>query len=42
MFEIGGVPEDVAKEALRLAQRKLPIKTKIVAKEDLETVNGGE
>ena len=30
MFEIDGVPEDVAKEALRLAQHKLPIKTKIV------------
>jgi large subunit ribosomal protein L16 len=31
MFEIGGgLPDDVAKEALRLAQYKLPIKTKIV------------
>ena len=42
MFEIGGVSEDVAREALRLAQHKLPIKTKIVAKEDLDNVNGGE
>ena len=42
MFEIGGVSAEVAQEALRLAQHKLPIKTKIVAKEDLESVNGGE
>ena len=42
MFEIGGVSEEVAREALRLAQHKLPIKTKIVAKADLETENGGE
>ena len=42
MFEIGGVSEEVAREALRLAQHKLPIKTKIVAKEDLDNVNGGE
>ena len=34
MFEIDGVTEDVAKEALRLAQHKLPIKTKIVSRED--------
>ncbi|MDR2513984.1 MAG: 50S ribosomal protein L16 [Christensenellaceae bacterium] len=33
LFEIAGVPEDVAKEALRLASHKLPIKTKILAKE---------
>jgi large subunit ribosomal protein L16 len=32
MFEIAGVPEDVAKEALRLASYKLPIKTKFVKK----------
>lgn len=42
MFEIGGVSEDVAREALRLAQHKLPIKTKIVRREDPETENGGE
>ena len=36
MFEIAGVPEDVAREALRLAQHKLPIKTKIVIAEDAE------
>ena len=33
MFEIGGVSEEVAREALRLAQHKLPIKTKIITKE---------
>ena len=41
MFEIAGVPEEIAREALRLASHKLPIKTKIVAKE-AETENGGE
>jgi large subunit ribosomal protein L16 len=41
MFEIGGgLPEDVAKSALRLAQYKLPIKTKIVGR--LERVGGEE
>ena len=30
MFEIDGVPDDVAREALRLASHKLPVKTKIV------------
>ena len=33
MFEVAGVPEEVAREALRLASHKLPIKTKIVKKE---------
>lgn len=33
MFEIDGVTEETAKEALRLAQHKLPIKTKIVSRE---------
>lgn len=42
MFEIGGVSEEVAKEALRLAIHKLPVKCKIVAKEDTESGNGGE
>ena len=42
MFEIGGVSEEVAKEALRLAQHKLPIKTRIIKKEDLDTEIGGE
>ena len=34
MFEISGVTEEVAREALRLASHKLPIKTKFVKKED--------
>src|SRR5713226_6906186 len=34
MFELAGVPEPLAKEALRLASSKLPIKTKIVQRED--------
>ncbi|MBC1536567.1 50S ribosomal protein L16 [Listeria sp. FSL L7-1485] len=38
MFEIAGVPEDVAREALRLAAHKLPVKTKIVKREEI----GGE
>ncbi len=33
MFELAGVPEQLAKEALRLAGSKLPIKTKIVKRE---------
>ncbi|AUJ24391.1 50S ribosomal protein L16 [Virgibacillus dokdonensis] len=38
MFEIAGVPEEVAREALRLASHKLPIKTKFVKREEI----GGE
>ena len=34
MFEVGGVPLDVAKEALRLAAQKLPVKTKFVVARD--------
>ena len=33
MFEIGGVSEEVAREALRLAANKLPVKCKFVVKE---------
>lgn len=33
IFEIGGVTDDLSKEALRLASRKLPFKTKIVSQE---------
>ena len=36
MFEIAGVTEDIAREALRLAIYKLPIKCKIVSRADLE------
>jgi len=42
MFEIGGVSEDVAREALRLAQHKLPIRTKIIKREEAESEIGGE
>ena len=34
MFEVGGVPLDVAQEALRLAAQKLPVKTKFVVARD--------
>lgn len=34
MFEIAGVPEETAREALRLAMHKLPIKTKFVVREE--------
>lgn len=34
LFEIGGVPYDVAKEALRLAAQKLPVKTKFIVAND--------
>jgi large subunit ribosomal protein L16 len=34
IFEISGVPEDIAREGLRLAGYKLPIKTQIVSRED--------
>jgi large subunit ribosomal protein L16 len=34
MFELEGVSEDVAREALRLAAMKLPIKTRVVVRED--------
>ncbi len=37
MFEIGGVSEEVAREALRLAMHKLPVKCKFVKKADQET-----
>ncbi|HOK42152.1 MAG TPA: 50S ribosomal protein L16 [Thermoclostridium caenicola] len=34
LFEIAGVPEDIAREALRLASHKLPIKCKIIARNE--------
>jgi len=34
MFEVGGVPLDIAKEALRLAAQKLPVKTKFIVARD--------
>ena len=38
MFEIGGVADEVAREAMRLAANKLPIKCKFVSKQEM----GGE
>ncbi|MDP2624443.1 MAG: 50S ribosomal protein L16 [Actinomycetota bacterium] len=35
MFELAGVPEDLAREAMRLAGHKLPVKTKFVRREEL-------
>ena len=41
MFEMSGIPEDTAREALRLAMNKLPNKTKFVARES-EKVGGND
>lgn len=38
MFEVSGVTEDVAREAIRLAQHKLPVKSKFIKREEI----GGE
>jgi large subunit ribosomal protein L16 len=40
MFEMNGVPVDVAKEAMRLAAHKLPIRTKFVTKEEYQDIAG--
>ena len=42
LFEIAGVPEETAREALRLAMHKLPCKCKIAAKADLEGGDNSE
>ncbi len=42
LFEIGGVGEDVAREAMRLASHKLTIKTQFVARYDLVAAEAGE
>ena len=39
LFEVAGVPEATAREALRLATHKLPIKCKIVSKAELDEIN---
>ena len=36
MFELSGVPEDLAREAMRLAGHKLPVRTKFVRREGVE------
>ncbi|MDO5718206.1 MAG: 50S ribosomal protein L16 [Tissierellia bacterium] len=40
LFEMGGVDEEIAREAMRLAAHKLPIKTKFVAREDATEKDG--
>ena len=42
MFEISGVPEETAREALRLATHKLPCKCKVVSRADLEGGDNSE
>ena len=42
MFELSGVPEEVAREALRLAMHKLPCKCKVVSRADLEGGDNSE
>ena len=42
MFELGGVSEEIAREALRLATHKLPIKCKIVSRADQEAEMEGD
>lgn len=40
IFEVAGLPEDVAKEAIRLASHKLPIKTKMVLADEILAAGG--
>ncbi|SHK47416.1 large subunit ribosomal protein L16 [Hathewaya proteolytica DSM 3090] len=42
LFEIKGVTEEQARESMRLASHKLPVKTKFVKREDFENILGGE
>ena len=42
LFEMAGVAEDVAREAMRLASHKLPVKSKFVKKEVENVTEGGE
>ena len=42
LFEVAGIEESVAREALRLASTKLPVKCKIYSKAQLEQMNGGD
>ena len=42
MFELAGVDEETAREAMRLAKHKLPIKTKFITKAEQENLVGGE
>lgn len=40
IFEVAGLPEEIAKEAIRLASHKLPIKTKMVASDEVLAAGG--
>lgn len=42
MFEVGGVDETIAREALRLAASKLPLRTKVYTRDQLNDKMGGE
>ena len=42
LFEVAGIEESVAREALRLASTKLPLRTKIYSKAQLEQTTGGD
>ena len=42
LFELADVSEDVAREALRLASHKLPVRCKFVKREELDTVKEGD
>ena len=42
LFEMAGVPADIAREAMRLAAHKLPIKTKFVARQETTSEKGEE
>ncbi|MGI6726554.1 MAG: 50S ribosomal protein L16 [Christensenellales bacterium] len=42
LFEVGGIEESVAREALRLASTKLPLRTKIYSKAQMEHMSGGD
>jgi len=42
LFELAGVPEETAREAMRLAGHKLPIRTRFVKREEVAPAAGGE
>ena len=42
LFELEGIPEDVAREAMRLAAHKLPVATKVVFRETAKEVTDGD
>jgi large subunit ribosomal protein L16 len=42
MFELEGIPKDIAQKAMALAAAKMPIRTKFVVRDDLKTEGAGE